>query len=137
MQKKGKQSKARQNKNDLAITQSRGTFQLPPQGPVDNILSHVLRVILQILKPPPGGRSEQYAAQIIWNQKVENVDSLLTSCQRDQKNIQELITHPTPSSPCLYKPFPESFKHWLPGLLTQHSLQQFTLYLVHTTTQCQ
>lgn len=51
-------SLARQN-NNLAIQQSQGPSVLPPGL---YILSQVLEAVLQVLKPPPGGRSQLYAA---------------------------------------------------------------------------
>ena len=94
-------SPARQN-NNLAIQQSQGPSVLPPGL---YILSQVLEAVLQVLKPPPGGRSQLYAAHKHVDPRMVGTRRLMmltptTSPRPSQENVHEPITpYKTPHYP--------------------------------------
>ena len=65
----------------------------------DNILNHLLCAVLQILKPPPGRRSQLYAAhkhidpRAVGTRRLMRLTLSITSPPASQKNIHKLITH--------------------------------------------
>ena len=94
---KKENSQGRQKKIFFSHKPSQRTFSSSSRV-INNILSHVLWGVLQILKPPPGGRSQlspekEHRSQTSWNQKVDDIVSLTTN----QKDVHKLIK--TPQSP--------------------------------------
>ena len=100
----GERKENRQDKKkNLAMKSSQGLSSF--SRAIDNILSHVLWGVLQILKPPPGGRSQLTPEKNTDPRQVRTrrVMTLSLSPPTNQKDVHKLIKTPQSPSHSVFK----------------------------------
>ena len=137
--KKGKQTSKIKKKKNLSMKSIQGLSS--SSRAIDSILSHVLWDVLQILKPPPGGRSQLTPEKNTDPRPVRTrrVMTLSLSPPTNQKDVHKLIKTPQSPSHSVFKNLQSLWGVWVfqtlasyPELLTWRPALHTALFFTTT-----